>query len=136
MNSRSPCETFDHRGTRGGIVESSSQNAREDRDRSPPHHRRLQTRPGRDQTAEEGFGETSAGEEESGYLAKMAETQEAIIGAFYETSEKILELAKNAETLWFSRSPEERVNFLKMILSNQVLDGVCPHKRHSRAWRP
>jgi len=37
--------------------------------------------------------------EESGYLSKMAETQEAIIGAFYETSEKILELAKNAETL-------------------------------------
>lgn len=62
--------------------------------------------------------------EESGYLSKMAETQEAIIGEFYETSEKILELAKNSETLWFSRSPEERVNFLKMILSNQVLDGV------------
>lgn len=62
--------------------------------------------------------------EESSYLSKMADTQEAIIGAFYETSEKILELAKNAETLWFSRSPQERVDFLKMILSNQVLDGT------------
>ena len=50
--------------------------------------------------------------------------QVAITDAFYETSERILELAKNAESLWYSRSPQERVKTLKRVLSNQLLDGV------------
>jgi len=48
----------------------------------------------------------------------------AISTAFYATSEKIIELATNAETLWNSRSDEERLDFVRTILSNQVLDGL------------
>ncbi len=54
----------------------------------------------------------------------LEQGQIAIAGAFYETSEKILELAKSAESLWKSVSAEERLKFLKSILSNQQLDGV------------
>ena len=54
----------------------------------------------------------------------LEQSQIAITGAFYETSEKILELAKNAESLWKMASPLERLKFLKTILSNQQLDGL------------
>jgi hypothetical protein len=43
---------------------------------------------------------------------------------FTATSEKILELANKAESLWKSRNVQERLDFLKLILSNQALDGA------------
>ena len=37
---------------------------------------------------------------------------------------KIIELATNAESLWKSRTPVEKVDFLKQVVSNPVLEGV------------
>ena len=36
---------------------------------------------------------------------------------------KIIELSTNAESLWNSRSAVEKVEFLKKVISNPVLDG-------------
>ena len=47
-----------------------------------------------------------------------------ISDAGMESAKSILELATDAESLWKTRSPQERVQFLKLILSNQVLDGA------------
>lgn len=58
------------------------------------------------------------------FTGQLERGQEQIATAFYQTSDKILELAKNAESLWKERTPQERVDFLKSILSNQTLDGV------------
>ena len=41
---------------------------------------------------------------------------------FYETSDRILELAKRAESLWKLGTEEEKVEFLKIVLSNQTLN--------------
>lgn len=54
----------------------------------------------------------------------LEQSQLIITGAFYETAEKILELAKMAESLWKSRSSQEKVEMLKMVLSNPALDGL------------
>ena|GEM_PF-570314 len=58
------------------------------------------------------------------YESLLEQGQLAITNAFYETSEKCLELAKNAKSLWNSASPRERLEFIKDILSNQRLDGL------------
>ena len=42
---------------------------------------------------------------------------------FQLTSDKILELAKSIKSLWKSRNTEERVGLMKMVLSNQQLNG-------------
>lgn len=47
-----------------------------------------------------------------------------IDGAYLQTAQSILELAKEAKSLWLSRSAHERLDFLKLVLSNQELDGV------------
>ncbi len=62
-------------------------------------------------------------DERSYYTAQLKKGQDEIITAFYHTSDKILELAKNAESLWIERTPQERVEYAKNILSNQALDG-------------
>ena len=41
-----------------------------------------------------------------------------------ETAQSILELAKDAKTLWVSRAPMERRMFLDKVLSNPVLNGA------------
>lgn len=43
---------------------------------------------------------------------------------FMINANKILELSNRAVLLWETRKPHEKLNFLKKILSNQVLDGV------------
>jgi site-specific DNA recombinase len=48
----------------------------------------------------------------------------ALDGAYLHTAQSILELAKNAKSLWLSRSPQERLDFLKLILSNPRLEGT------------
>lgn len=48
----------------------------------------------------------------------------ALDGAYLETAQSILELAKDAKSLWFSREPQERLEFLKLILSNPKLEGL------------
>lgn len=52
----------------------------------------------------------------------MAQAQEEIDDAYLVTAKKILELAKNAKSLWLSRTLEERRDFLEKLLSNRVLD--------------
>ena len=49
--------------------------------------------------------------------------QNEITDAGFETVKSTIELAKNAKLLWKSRSAEERIEMLKMVLSNPVLDG-------------
>ena len=62
-------------------------------------------------------------EKRSEFTAMMEQKQHAITDAGFETVESTIELAKQAKTLWLSRSPDERREFLEMILSNQVLNG-------------
>ncbi len=45
-----------------------------------------------------------------------------ITNAGMETVKSTIELAKNAKSLWLKRSPQEKLEFLKMVLSNPVLD--------------
>lgn len=58
------------------------------------------------------------------FTNKMEDSQLKITDAGMETAQSILELAINAELLWKTRSPEERKEFLDVILSNQKLDGL------------
>lgn len=41
-----------------------------------------------------------------------------------ESVKSILELATSAKSLWIRKSAQERKEFLNMILSNPILDGV------------
>lgn len=56
------------------------------------------------------------------YENQLEEVSVLVSTQFYETTEKILELAKDAELLWKQRSDVEKVEFLKLILSNQRLN--------------
>lgn len=62
-------------------------------------------------------------EEKKQYESLLYQGQMVQASKFYETADRTIELAKQAESLWNSRSPEERVEFLKLILSNQRLNG-------------
>ena len=44
--------------------------------------------------------------------------------AVVETAKTVLELARDAKSLWKVKSPKERKEFLSAILSNPVLDGA------------
>jgi len=55
------------------------------------------------------------------YEDLLEEGQLLVTAKFYETSEFILELAKNAESFWNDRNDNEKLEFLKRILSNQTL---------------
>jgi site-specific DNA recombinase len=55
---------------------------------------------------------------------EMDQAQAQSIGGFRETAETVFELAKNAKSLFISRSPLERRTFLEMICSNPVLNGA------------
>jgi site-specific DNA recombinase len=58
-------------------------------------------------------------------LNKKIETlRSQMTGSFRETTESILELCKNAKTLYLSRAPQERRLFLEKILSNPLLTGL------------
>ncbi len=56
------------------------------------------------------------------YENLLEDGQVLITTKFYETSDTILELTKNAKSLWKERSDEEKLEFLKLILSNQTLN--------------
>lgn len=51
-----------------------------------------------------------------------------------ENAETILELAKDAKSLWEKRSVEDQVDFLKVILSNQGLRGVSVEFNLKTEW--
>jgi len=51
-----------------------------------------------------------------------------------ETAQSTIELAKEAKTLWLSRSAQERVEFLNLILSNRVLDGITVRYELRKPW--
>ncbi len=57
-------------------------------------------------------------------LDKLRQAQLRINGRMKENARTILELAMNAKSLWKERSPQERLEFLKLILSNPTWDGV------------
>jgi hypothetical protein len=61
-------------------------------------------------------------EERFQILNLMGEARKAIEGAYLETAKSILELATSAKTLWLSRAPQERKEFLEIVLSNRVLN--------------
>ncbi|MCC6809827.1 MAG: hypothetical protein IT381_20530 [Deltaproteobacteria bacterium] len=53
----------------------------------------------------------------------LQDAQRQIDGAYLQTAQNTLELAKSAKMLVESRAPQERLEFLKKLLSNAVLDG-------------
>lgn len=65
----------------------------------------------------------------------MLAAQKEIDGAYLVTAKKVLELAKQAKTLWLSRTREERKEFLEKILSNRVLDGLTMRYELKRPFR-
>ncbi len=65
----------------------------------------------------------------------MAAAQREIDGAYLVTAKKVLELAKNAKTLWLSRSKEDRRDFMEKILSNRVLDGLTVRYELKKPFR-
>ena len=50
--------------------------------------------------------------------------QLSLTSAVLESANSILELAKNAKSLWKMQSISERKNLLDMVLSNPVLNGL------------
>jgi site-specific DNA recombinase len=58
------------------------------------------------------------------YTKILEELQCSLNDAFRETAKSILELATTAKSLWLSRSPKERRDFLDKILSNPTLNGA------------
>lgn len=61
------------------------------------------------------------------YEDLLEEGQLLIASKFYETSDRIIELPKDAESLWKVASDEEKLSFLKLVLSNQTLN-TCVDK--------
>jgi hypothetical protein len=57
------------------------------------------------------------------YTGLIAKSSDTIIDSHNRTIKKIIELATNAESLWNGRSATEKVEFLKKVVSNPVLDG-------------
>jgi hypothetical protein len=81
------------------------------------------------------------------YTDHLQAAQQEIDGAYLVTAQRVLELAKNAKRLWESRTPEDRRDLLKKLLSNPVLDGrsvrydlrkpfrILAEMRESEQWR-
>lgn len=58
-------------------------------------------------------------------LTDQLETlQKGLTSAVLETARTVLELATSAKSLWITKSPQERREFLDLILSNPILDGL------------
>jgi site-specific DNA recombinase len=63
-------------------------------------------------------------ENRSYYLDLIEQCSHSIIESHGRKTEKIIELAMNAESLWNSRNAAEKVAMLKRVVSNPVLDGI------------
>ena len=74
-------------------------------------------------------------EERERFTNLMAQAQREIDGAYLTTAKKVLELATSAKTLWLSRTPEERRNFLEKILSNRVFDAPSVRYEMKKPFR-
>ncbi len=55
--------------------------------------------------------------------SQIERVQSKFAAGFMLSSDSILELAKSAKSLWNRRDKEKRVDLLKMVLSNQQLNG-------------
>ncbi len=69
------------------------------------------------------------------FTRQLEEAQLAISSAGMETAKSILELCTSAKSLWKSRTPLERAELLKMLLSNPVLDGVTVRYELKKPFR-
>lgn len=58
------------------------------------------------------------------FTEMLEKANAAISDAGFETVRTTIELARDAKSLWLSRSPDERRQFLDELLSNRVLDGA------------
>ncbi len=58
------------------------------------------------------------------FTESLEKANAAISDAGFETVRTTIELARDAKSLWLSRSPDERRQFLDELLSNRVLDGT------------
>lgn len=61
--------------------------------------------------------------EEAETFEKLRQTDRAEDNKYLVTAERVLELAKNAKSLWEERSPTERRDLLEALVSNPTLDG-------------
>ncbi|MCC6137580.1 MAG: hypothetical protein IT287_03040 [Bdellovibrionaceae bacterium] len=59
-----------------------------------------------------------------GLLEQLEHLRLSLQDTFMESVKSILELATSAKSLWIRKSAQERKEFLNMILSNPILDGV------------
>ncbi len=59
-----------------------------------------------------------------GLLEQLEQLRLSLQDTFMESVKSILELATSAKSLWIRKSAQERKEFLNMILSNPILDGV------------
>ena len=66
---------------------------------------------------------------------KLERAQLASSNTGMETAKSILELCTSAKSLWKSRTPLERVELLKMLLSNPVLDGTTVRYEIKKPFR-
>ncbi len=57
-------------------------------------------------------------------LGQLEQLRLSLQDTFMESVKSILELATSAKSLWIQKSPQERKEFLNMILSNPILEGV------------
>jgi hypothetical protein len=68
------------------------------------------------------------------YTDLLEKSSEELDERALESAQSTLELAKDAKALWLSRSAEERLDFLKLILSNPRLDAECVRYDLRKPW--
>jgi len=61
--------------------------------------------------------------EEAETFEKLRQTDRTEDNKYLVTAERVLELAKNAKSLWEERSPTEKRDLLEALVSNPTLDG-------------
>ena len=74
-------------------------------------------------------------EERDHFTTLMAQANEAVSDAFNETAESLIELAMSAKELWKSASPQQKLDYLKVICSNQKLNGVTVEYEMKKPFR-
>jgi hypothetical protein len=57
-------------------------------------------------------------------MEQLEAHQKSLTSAVVETAQTVLELTTIAKSLWITRTPQERRDFLDLILSNPILDGL------------
>lgn len=63
-------------------------------------------------------------EEQRHCQERLAQQQQTLTTAWKISADRVLELAKNVESLWKSASKDKKIEIIKIISSNQRLNGL------------